>query len=130
MLFGMGIGAGMLIYRSSDRLVTVVSRELPDGTVYSGQMSHRRLEGRGLLVYPDGETYDGFFRHSRKHGFGVQRYADGSVYEGLWVHGERSGEGTLTTARGMRTASLPAACARRTSSTRANSTNSPRTASA
>lgn len=100
MLFGMGIGAGMLIYRSSDRLVTVVSRELPDGTVYSGQMSHRRLEGRGLLVYPDGETYDGFFRHSRKHGFGVQRYADGSVYEGLWVHGERSGEGTLTTARG------------------------------
>lgn len=92
--------------------------ELPDGSVYDGDMLNQRFHGQGELVWKGGSNYEGEFKNGVFHGkgkisredifeyegdfseglitgIGVLKYPDHSTYKGEVKNGLMNGKGTL-----------------------------------
>lgn len=92
------------------------SMQLPDGSVYSGNLIENKFHGHGKLTWSDGDTYEGEFESGLfsgqgelitdeterytgtfskgvKSGFGKEYYADELIYEGYFKNNEYSGSG-------------------------------------
>uniref|UniRef100_A0A3Q3H1U5 MORN repeat containing 2 n=1 Tax=Kryptolebias marmoratus TaxID=37003 RepID=A0A3Q3H1U5_KRYMA len=52
------------------------------GTVYVGEWSEDKMQGRGTLQHPSGATYEGEFEDNMFHGKGTYTFPDSSVYRG------------------------------------------------
>ncbi|MBB5211904.1 C13 family peptidase [Microbulbifer hydrolyticus] len=70
--------------------------ELPDGSVYNGEMEGGLFHGEGELIWPDGREYRGGFRKGMLGGQGKFTYADGCIYEGEFARGDFNGPGRYT----------------------------------
>ena len=58
-----------------------------DGSLYSGQVKNKTLNGKGRMVYSNGDIYQGEFKDGKAHGQGV--FVDKkalTIYEGSWVN--------------------------------------------
>ena len=77
-----------------------VSRTLPDGHKYVGEMKNGKSHGQGTHSYPDGSKYTGAWKDDRHHGQGIYTHANGDKYVGEHKDGRRHGQGTYTNANG------------------------------
>jgi len=84
--------------QSSDQIVTY---ELRNGGVYTGNMVGQTFHGTGTLRIIDGTEYSGNWAMGRPVGQVVVRYTDGTVYEGELVGLVRNGFGKLTWPNGF-----------------------------
>lgn len=73
--------------------------ELPDGSVYSGDLKYDVLrEGVGVNEWPNGDRYSGEWLNDNPHGNGVLIHKNKDEYHGLFAFGQYSGLGDLKTA--------------------------------
>lgn len=66
-----------------------------DGSRYVGEFINDEKEGRGTLISINGDKYIGNWRHNQQNGYGVMNAVDGSVYSGSFVDGIKEGKGSL-----------------------------------
>lgn len=61
---------------------------------YKGQHSKDNkdvMEGLGHIKYKDGSMYSGFVKEKNMNGKGRMVYANGDIYQGMWVNGKANG---------------------------------------
>ena len=68
---------------------------LPDGSRYTGSMSHGERSGNGTSFSKSRDVFIGEFRNDQMNGFGRWVSANGAEYSGEWVANLRHGHGTL-----------------------------------
>jgi hypothetical protein len=83
--------------RADDAIVTKV---LPSGSRYTGQMYQGRLHGKGSIIYKNGDRYEGDWRSDWITGYGTYTWVMGDKYEGQFIKGVKQGQGTYTWANG------------------------------
>lgn len=66
-----------------------------DGSRYVGEFINDEKQGRGTLISINGDKYIGNWRHNQQNGYGVMNAVDGSVYSGSFVDGIKEGKGSL-----------------------------------
>ncbi|XP_024863535.1 MORN repeat-containing protein 2 [Kryptolebias marmoratus] len=71
------------------------------GTVYVGEWSEDKMQGRGTLQHPSGATYEGEFEDNMFHGKGTYTFPDSSVYRGQFKENRLEGDGAFTDALGL-----------------------------
>lgn len=81
-------------------LVAADTIELPDASVYTGELRGPLLHGDGELRWPDGRHYSGQFRSGLIHGQGILVYRNGDRYAGQFDNGLRHGRGRFATTDG------------------------------
>jgi hypothetical protein len=70
-------------------------------TIYFGEVSGQKANGKGMAYYSSGSIYIGPWKNNLKHGKkGSYRWLDGDRYEGEYVDGKRKGNGTYFWANG------------------------------
>ncbi len=65
--------------------------QLPDSSVYKGEIRGGLFNGHGKLTWRDGSYYEGEFEDGLMHGRGVLTFGaqqGGGALEGLWFNGE------------------------------------------
>lgn len=74
--------------------------QLPDGSIYSGELFHGDPHGVGKMVWSDGRTYRGKWQFGQPHGHGVMSSVapkelefDTWIYSGQFHEGLRNGNG-------------------------------------
>lgn len=98
-----------------------VTKELPDGSFFSGYWKMGEPFGEGVLVTPGGRLIEGVWNDGKLNsgvviareftymggledylpeGYGSCHYKSGVRYYGHWSHGEKEGLGKLTTPKG------------------------------
>lgn len=60
----------------------------PDGTVYAGQFSHGRPQGKASVFYENGDRYEGKWADDAPQGRGVMYYATGKILGAYWESGQ------------------------------------------
>lgn len=73
-----------------------------DGSRYSGEFRHGRMEGHGNLLHRNGSSYTGSFAKGFPQGEGECLWPDGNRYRGEFVRGEMHGIGSFTWTDGSR----------------------------
>mmetsp|Transcript_34054 Transcript_34054/g.62321 ORF Transcript_34054/g.62321 Transcript_34054/m.62321 type:complete len:217 (+) Transcript_34054:96-746(+) len=74
--------------------VSPVTKDYPDGSVYTGHLVAGLRHGQG--VYRCGTyTYEGQWEDDLHHGVGVQAWGDGRTYRGGFEQGKFSGKGHM-----------------------------------
>lgn len=104
---------------SSSAKGSIVKKTYPDGSIYFGQLSHEKRDGKGVYYYPHGEVYAGTWTHDSfqgnglyiydnyeiyegelkdgmKEGSGIYHYLQGDIYDGYWKRNKKHGLGVLT----------------------------------
>ena len=74
--------------------ITVGQYTFKDGSIYNGQLTNGKPNGRGKTVFLTGDTYEGEYLKAKRHGEGTYSFVDGEKYEGSWV--SASGKSFLT----------------------------------
>lgn len=77
---------------------------MPDGSVYSGQISSLTSlkHGTGTQVWKDGAKYVGEWRQGKAEGKGVFFHANGDIFEGSFKADKANGFGTYTHKTGQK----------------------------
>lgn len=71
--------------------------QLPDGSLYTGEMQNNLPHGKGHLKYIQPNEfliYEGNFAQGKKNGRGHLIYANRDSYEGQWINDTMTGKGT------------------------------------
>ena len=74
---------------------TVVHRS-KNGNVYTGQISDRKKNGNGNLIYSNGNQYTGSFNNGSKSGKGKFSWVNGDTYIGQFLNNKPNGSGIFT----------------------------------
>lgn len=88
-----------LIGRSVSGKMTL---NLPDGSVYEGDVVDGVREGSGRVTWQNGDEYVGEFKNGLRHGKGRFRWESGNSYEGDYFEGMRHGNGCFVWKNGDR----------------------------
>ena len=64
-----------------------------DKSIYEGEFSNLKYNGRGKLTYDNGSIYEGDFQNGIREGSGSLLWTDGTKYWGNFKRGEIEGEG-------------------------------------
>ncbi|RNA42409.1 MORN repeat-containing 2 [Brachionus plicatilis] len=64
-----------------------------DGSVYSGNWSKDKLNGRGVFEHQSGCNFEGDFVDGKFEGVGIYRWPNGSCYNGEFKDGKIVGKG-------------------------------------
>eukprot|EP00811_Abedinium_folium_P035088 NODE_7912_length_1539_cov_7.127479.p1 GENE.NODE_7912_length_1539_cov_7.127479~~NODE_7912_length_1539_cov_7.127479.p1 ORF type:complete len:320 (+),score=60.46 NODE_7912_length_1539_cov_7.127479:130-1089(+) len=79
---------------SADGLHNVVNLPMPQGGIYSGQVTgDGRPQGHGTHTWADGSAYTGHWKAGSASGRGKIVKSSGSIYEGGWLDGKKHGDG-------------------------------------
>src|SRR3972149_6175933 len=78
--------------------------ELPDGSIYEGEVKDGKPHGQGILLSEKGDWihYEGDFLEGLPNGLGIATRSDGAVYEGEFRKGVRHGKGVTNFTSGNR----------------------------
>jgi hypothetical protein len=79
-----------------------ITRVLPNGDKYEGQVLQDQMHGRGIFTSSQGYIYTGEFRYGKPHGLGKLVYDNGDQYEGSLVNDMLHGRGNYLYANGDR----------------------------
>ena len=71
--------------------------ELPDGSIYTGNVKNGRKHGRGVMKFVTGDVYDGQFEEDLYCGLGTLMLKDSTRYEGAFLDGFYDGKGPFET---------------------------------
>ncbi len=71
-----------------------------DGSLYNGEISYGKPNGKGFMKWPDGSYYIGTFVEGERNGFGEFQFRNGSRYEGAWSNNQMNGYGVFIWANG------------------------------
>lgn len=66
---------------------------MASGSVYTGDFVNGQYQGKGTYISSDGNAYVGDFVNSNFHGYGTFTWADGTVYVGDFADNARTGRG-------------------------------------
>lgn len=69
--------------------------QMPNGSIYEGELNDCQLHGKGTLLHADGKKYKGCFANGNREGKGTLIYPDGSMYDGLFLNDMFDGEGAF-----------------------------------
>jgi hypothetical protein len=69
---------------------------LPDGSVYVGEVRDGQGHGQGTYTWSKGDVHVGEYRNGQKNGQGTLTFADGDVYIGEFRDDQFNGQGTYT----------------------------------
>ena len=61
--------------------ITVGQYTFKDGSVYNGQLTNGKPNGKGKTVFLTGDTYEGEYLKAKRHGEGTYAFVDGEKYE-------------------------------------------------
>uniref|UniRef100_A0A7N0UMC0 Phosphatidylinositol 4-phosphate 5-kinase n=1 Tax=Kalanchoe fedtschenkoi TaxID=63787 RepID=A0A7N0UMC0_KALFE len=64
-----------------------------DGCMYEGEWRRGKANGKGKFSWPSGATYEGEFKSGRMDGFGTFIGSDGDTYRGAWSSDRKHGNG-------------------------------------
>ncbi|CAI8619240.1 unnamed protein product [Vicia faba] len=64
-----------------------------DGCMYEGRWRKGKASGKGRFSWPSGATYEGEFKSGRMEGFGSFIGVDGDMYRGTWFADRKNGFG-------------------------------------
>ncbi len=67
---------------------------LPDGSIYSGEINNGLFNGYGELQLSEDDVYKGYFKDGKYHGEGILNTLNYS-YEGNFENGLMTGNGSL-----------------------------------
>jgi len=67
---------------------------LPDGSIYNGNLVNGLFEGKGKQHWSNGDTYEGEYKKGLYNGFGILTTLE-YTYEGFFDDGLMNGEGIL-----------------------------------
>ena len=73
---------------------------LNDGTIYEGEFSGDKLNGKGKMVWKNGGLYEGDYLDGKRHGFGKFKWPNGDIYEGEFKDGNLDGIGKMILKKG------------------------------
>lgn len=79
-----------------------ITKTLPNGAVYVGQMKNDKFDGQGTMTFPDGAKYVGAFAGGKPNGQGTMDFPDKRKYVGEWKNGLFDGKGNLELPDGSR----------------------------
>ncbi len=106
LLFSLGLPAilltAWLAWFDGDTVLLPPDVQLPDGSIYFGEIQDGRFHGQGKLLWSNGARYEGGFSNGLAQGHGVMEFADGARYEGDFKNGQLHGQGVLTYMNGTR----------------------------
>ena len=57
---------------------TQSAKQLPDGSLYAGELRDGKPHGRGIVTFPNGTRYEGEFQDGERRGKGVVTLPDGT----------------------------------------------------
>ena len=82
----------------------VVNMVLPDGAIYSGQISKTTgmKHGSGSQTWPDGARYAGSWKQGSACGKGTFYHSNGDVFEGYFRNDKANGKGSYTHVNGQK----------------------------
>ncbi|MBF0316119.1 MAG: hypothetical protein HQK52_22045 [Oligoflexia bacterium] len=80
----------------------LVSIKFPDNSIYEGDWSNHKKNGKGTLHYANGARYVGDWKDNKRNGKGTLYHVDGERYDGEWKDGSENGKGTRCYANGNR----------------------------
>tara|TARA_B100001057_G_scaffold153147_1_gene153279 strand:- start:1231 stop:2679 length:1449 start_codon:yes stop_codon:yes gene_type:complete len=66
-----------------------------DGTIYEGEFSGDKINGKGNMVWENGSLYQGNYLDGKRHGFGKFKWPNGDIYEGEFKDGNLDGIGKM-----------------------------------
>ena len=66
--------------------------DLPDGSMYHGQMRNGERHGFGILVTTEGH-YEGYWSNDKAEGISTFNYFNGDFYSGQWSDDQPNGYG-------------------------------------
>ncbi|KAK3087614.1 hypothetical protein FSP39_008381, partial [Pinctada imbricata] len=72
-----------------------------EGTVYEGEWSKDKMNGKGKLSHPSGAVYEGQFVNNQFHGNGKYTWPNQSCYEGEFCENKLEGTGQFTDTEGQ-----------------------------
>ncbi len=81
---------------SVDMMIFGPEASLPDGSVYSGDISDGKFNGTGTLIFPSGDKVSGEFKDGYIHGHAKISKANGEKLEGQFKKGYPSGPGVFS----------------------------------
>lgn len=90
------------VHTNSDRVLKEdkLSLSFSDGSIYRGDITDGKMNGRGFIQWPDGTSYKGEFRENRMDGQGILTWPNGDIYSGFFTMGKMEGIGRLRWAGG------------------------------
>jgi hypothetical protein len=71
-----------------------------DGSIYNGEISYGKPNGKGIMKWSDGSYYIGSFLKGELNGFGEYHFRNGNRYEGGWANNRMNGQGAFIWANG------------------------------
>lgn len=77
-----------------------VYTQLPDESIYHGQIKDKVPEGLGIIYYPNGDVYQGSFEYGERKGKGKIFYSTGDWFEGSWKENKPAGAGIYYCSQG------------------------------
>lgn len=63
-----------------------------NGNIYTGELSHRVIEGEGTMRYENGASYTGDWVNGKRHGRGEYTYTNGDTEVGEYKHNKKRDE--------------------------------------
>ena len=69
------------------------TQQFPDGARYVGEWINNKVEGSGTFYHTNGDTFEGTFKDEKANGHGVYTHSNGQKYIGNWVDDMQDGDG-------------------------------------
>ena len=75
----------------SAQKLQVGSYTFKDGSIYTGDMTNNKPNGKGRTQFRNGDVYEGFYLKGKRNGDGLLIFADGEKYQGSWFNDQQHG---------------------------------------